>query len=556
MNPQGDRYPPQFWKGRAVRRMILLMTGTLVALSCTRVPTALRSKITVVGRVTVSPSKPLPGTTLFFTSREPGLNDHAYAIADSSGTYSVRLISGTYEVEIEPTIENGLLAHSERATVSDIRTRVDFTFSGYHITGRVVAPNGALVDSARITASLIAPRYSRATSLLKRGSYSLLLPAGRYSFYAVAANYWSGFSPGRKESVSVTADTTIDFQLDGIQISGRVLGPDGLPMRDVAVMARGANYNYTVQKRTTTDGNYQLFVPPGSYRLWFRPPHPFFIMPRVVGPMTITEPTSVDCNLSGIEWAGTIRRIGTNEPVPGITVLVKMIEGDDQGAAILTGPQGDFRFILEADRRYDLATHDPENRETVVKVHGVTATTDTTLEILIAPQTTVTRADSTIKLSIRSVAGKTVHRTKKRWPPDWIEVTLHNTDRDTVTLVLPGDGSYWGWRTPLMDWEVREAGGPPLKRTPLALCGNINPLRAGEVFRLPPGAQRKFTTAVPEYYRYGKSHRYQFRLSYENRPHLAWGGSPLGAHDPNALRLLQQSTPCKLLSNALELEVK
>lgn len=554
MNPQGDRHPPQFRKGRAARRMILLMTGTLVALSCTRVPTALRSKITVVGRVTVSPSKPLPGTTLFFTG-EPALKNHAYAIADSSGAYSVRLISGTYDVEIDPPIGLGLLAHTEQVTVSDNHARVDFTFGGYRVTGRVVAPNGTLVDSGRVAATLLsAPGHSQAMSLLKQGSYSLLLPAGGYSFHAGAANHWSGFYPGRQESVLIDADTTIDFWLDGISVSGKVLGPDGLPMKDVGVEARAARHS--VQNRTATDGNYQLYIPSGSYRLWFRPPHPFFIMPRVVGPMTITEPTSIDGDLSGIEWAGTIRRIGTNEPVPGITVLVKMIEGDDQGAAILTGPQGDFRFILEADRRYDLSTHDPERRETVARVHGVTATTDTTLEILIAPQTTATRADSTIRLSIRSVAGKTVHRTKKRSPPDWIEVTLHNTDRDTVTLVLPGDGSYWGWRTPLMDWEVRAPGGPRLERTPVALCGNINPLHADQVFRLPPGAQRKFTTAVPEYYPYEKSHSYEFRLSYENRPHLAWGGLPLGAHDPNALRLLRQSTPCKLLSNALELKVK
>ena len=555
MNEQGNRNRPHFGNGRAPRSMVVLAAGTLIALSCTRVPTMLRSKITVVGRVTVSPSKPLPGTSLFFTPGEPGLNDHGFAIADSSGTYSVRLISGTYDVEIGPTIGDGLLAHSERVTVSDNHARVDFTFRGCHVTGKVLAPNGALVDSGRVTAFLIAPGRSTAVSLLRQGSYSLLLPGGRYSFYAGAANYWSGFSPERKESVSIAADTIIDFQLDGIQVSGRVRGPDGLPMRDVAVRAQGANYS--IQNRTAADGSYRLYVPSGLYRLWFSPPYPFFIIPRVVGPLAVTVPTSIDEDLSGIEWTGSVRRSDTNEPAPGITVVVKVIEdGDERIAAIRTGPQGEFRFILEADRRYDLATSDPERRETVVRMQGVTATTDTTLRILIPPQAIVTRADSTIKLSIRSVAGKTVHRIKKRRPPEWIEVTLHNTDRDTVILVLPGDGSYWGQRTPLMNWEIHALGGAPLGRTPVGLCGNINPLHAQEVFKLPPGGRRKFSTAVPEDYRYEKSHRYQFQLSYENRPAMDWGGWLLGSHDPDAMRLLRQSTPCKLLSNTLELKVE
>jgi hypothetical protein len=557
MNPQGSRYRPHIGKGRVPGGMLLLVAGTLMVPSCTRVPTALRSKITVVGRVSVSPSKPLPGTTLFFTSREPGLNDNAFAIADSSGAYSVRLISGTYEVRIEPTIGDGLLAHSERVTVSDNRTRVDFTFSGCHVTGRVVAPKGALLDSGQVTASLIAPGYCGAMSLLKQGSYSLLLPTGRYSFYAVAAGYWSGFSPERKESVSVTADTTIDFQLGGIQVSGRVWGPEGLPMRDVGVTARGANYNYTVQNRTTTDGSYELYVPPDSYGLRFSPPYPFFIVPRVVGPLAISAPTSIDEDLSGIEWTGTVRRSDTNEPAPEITVIVRATEDDDEEtAAIRTDPQGRFRFILEANQRYDLSTSDPERRETIVRMQGVTATADTALEILTAPQATVNPADSTITLSIRSVAGKTVHRAKKRWPPDWIEVTLHNAGRDTVMLVLPGSGSDWGRRTPIMDWEVRSAGGSRMERTPVAVCGNINPLQTNEVFSLSPGGERKFHTAFPEHYPYEKSHRYQLRLSYENRPAMDWWGSRLGAHDPDAMRLLRQSTPCRLVSDVLEVKVE
>ena len=60
---------------------------------------------------------------------------------------------------------------------------------------------------------------------------------------------------------------------------------------------------------------------------------------------------------------------------------------DDRGAAIYTAAEGDFRFIMEANRRYDLVVYDPVRQEQVVGAQGVTATADTTFEILISPAT-------------------------------------------------------------------------------------------------------------------------------------------------------------------------
>ena len=553
MDSQGNPTLPQFPTGQAVGRGVLLVMATLVALSCARVPPALRTKITVTGSVLVAAGGPLPGTALFFTPTEVMPDQNTYAVADSSGAYSVRLISGTYDVRLSPPDGHGFLARTEQVTISGKHSRLDVTFGGFRVTGRVVAPNGPWVDSGQVSATLMAPGHSVAISTIKQGSYSLHLPGGRYSFLAGAAGYWSGFYPVWQESVPIDADTTIDFHLGGISVSGKVLGPDGLPIKDVGVEAQSKSH--FVQNRTAADGRYQLYLPADSYQVWFRPPYPFFIVPRVVGPVTITKPTSIDGDLSGIEWAGTIRRAGTDEPVPGIYVWVQMTSDDKRSAAIRTDSLGNFRFVLEADQHYDLETQDPVSREQEVWLHDATASADTTVVIFIPPASRATRADSTIKLSIRPVSGKTVHLTKEHWAPDWIEVTLLNTDPDTVTLVMPGDGSFWGRRTPLMDWEIRVPGGPRLKRMPLALCGNINPLRGDEVFKLPPGAQRTFRTALPEYYPYEKSRRYQVRLSYENRPHLAWAGVLLGPHDANALRLLRDSTPCKLVSNTLELEV-
>jgi hypothetical protein len=190
-------------------------------------------------------------------------------------------------------------------------------------------------------------------------------------------------------------------------------------------------------------------------------------------------------------------------------------------------------------------------------IEAVTASVDTTFEVLLPPEITPTRADSTIKISIRSVSGKKVHQRKNRKPPDVIETTFFNSDPDTVTLVRPGYADYWDGGAPIETWEIRTPEGKRVEQATIFTCGYVTILRADQIFRLAPGERRSFTAPVPEHYRYESgSHHYQFRLSYENRPRLDWRGRPTRDHNPDALRLLQQSTPCRLVSNTLELEVE
>ena len=566
MRARVSRLRASAWKHETAR-LVGLMTAAILASSCSRVPPGFRTKVKVTGRALVS-AKPLPGTALSFNSTERGIHsfehDHwAFVTTDSTGSYSTHLISGTYNVTINPPPGSGFLGRKELVHVAPNHSRFNFTFEGYRVTGSALTPDGAEIDSGRVGAILL-PRWSgEAGSSIQHGRYSLLLPGGRYSLSAATADSWAGFWPLVKESVWISADTTIDFQLNGVPISGQVLGPDGHPFKMASVEAEGVVPGRSprgigsIRTMTTSDGRYRLYVPSGSYWLWFRCPHPYYIVPRVIGPVSVSKGTSIDADLSGIEWKGTIRRVDTLEPVQDAIVIARpSIDKDDRAAAIGVDRHGGFRFILERGLSYNLEIADQARREKEV-VEGIVAVADTTFDILATPLVTTSRADSTVKLTIQSVAGEKVEGRRMGWPPDWIDVTLLNTDPDTVTLALPGDGSFWGQRTPLMDWNVREPGGERLKRTSILMCGNINPLRAREVFRLAPGEQRTFRIAVPEDYGYQKgSHRYQFQLSYENRPHLEWSGSPLGPHDAEALRILRQSTACKLLSNTLELEVK
>ena len=133
------------------------------------------------------------------------------------------------------------------------------------------------------------------------------------------------------------------------------------------------------------------------------------------------------------------------------------------------------------------------------------------------------------------------------------EIRLTNLGSAPITLVEPGDGSDGGRRTPIMKWSIELIGGthePP----ELTGCGNINVLRPDEVFELQPGEGRLLGEWVPDVW-VTQEGRYRLRLRYENDPNLQWGGIPLGEHDAEAMRRVQNSTPCVAVSNDVSIEV-
>ncbi len=363
---------------RAGTRLAITAAALLFSFSCTRMPTAPRISVVLEGRISGPADEPLGGVFLLFESDDNVHTGYHYARTDSLGLYSVQLLEGTYRVEVDPPDTYRTPVHRGRVTLSEKRNRYDFIFKGFRVTGRVAGPNGESIDSGYVRASLQGS-YGDASSPLSEGNYSLLLPAGTYSLFGRDDNYWSGFPGRRMVDVPIRADTTIDLQLIGIQVSGTVIGPEGLPMEGVAVEA-----GYVVRNHTNIDGTYRLYVPPGTYRIWFRPPHPFYIFPRVTDSIPINNPVSIDGDLRGFEWAGTVRRFGTGDPASGIYLHVTQVADElHRGAAIKSGSQGEFRFILEPGHSYNLSTYDPITYERRIPLQGIAATSDTTFEIFL-----------------------------------------------------------------------------------------------------------------------------------------------------------------------------
>lgn len=139
------------------------------------------------------------------------------------------------------------------------------------------------------------------------------------------------------------------------------------------------------------------------------------------------------------------------------------------------------------------------------------------------------------------------------------KVRLKNLGKSDLTLVMPGDGSSFQWRTPIVGWSFLPADSkeehprqPPRRRD--LRCGNINPLKPDDVFTLKPGETKELTQWIAYPYRLLPG-KYRVVFYHSNVPELEWSGVPLGKHDADAMRRIRHSTPIALVSNEVLLEI-
>lgn len=119
-----------------------------------------------------------------------------------------------------------------------------------------------------------------------------------------------------------------------------------------------------------------------------------------------------------------------------------------------------------------------------------------------------------------------------------------------VTIVLPGDGSEPGMRTPHIRWDIRDAETGERMSTGWIGCGNIDAMRAEEIVTLAPG-QRQPISVTRRLWTPG---RYRVVLRYDNDPKR---GIPRGHDDaPEVLALVHSSDRLVLASRPIEVTVR
>lgn len=139
-------------------------------------------------------------------------------------------------------------------------------------------------------------------------------------------------------------------------------------------------------------------------------------------------------------------------------------------------------------------------------------------------------------------------------------VTISNRGPNSVTLVEPGDGSDCAWRTPVVGWSILSVTAYQQKHpaTPALVkerfCGNINSINSSEVFSLKPGETHRFGSWIG-HPRFKMSGQFRVVFYYQNIPDSKISGLLLKPHEDGVLDRIRQSTPCKLVSEEIIVDV-
>jgi len=125
-----------------------------------------------------------------------------------------------------------------------------------------------------------------------------------------------------------------------------------------------------------------------------------------------------------------------------------------------------------------------------------------------------------------------------------IKVELVNEGEEPIMIVLPGDGSSVGLRTPIVRWShVRMSTG----------CSFMAGPTLDQIVTVQPQGRVPLRWLRPP--QFDEPGTYTVTLEVENKPHMRWGGLPLGEHNPQAMEKVRQSHRFRALSNPVELTV-
>ena len=324
-------------------------------LGCSTLPVTPQPLVHYSGRIMDSKGRPIPGGHFTFRSvTRPAsvIQPWDAAEIDTAGSFQVDLYPGTYRVAWDPYFYTSVYRDDKEPDrtieVSADHATLEWVVEGVVVQGTVKDPSGAAVDSFGIYVGH--DRYS-ANTFTYSGRYELFLAPSSYTFH-VYGRYGAGIPSQTFGPVSVQSDTTLNFQIDGAELTGAVRGPGSIPLAGAVVQARGELNNVTA--RTDAAGSYRMFLPPQDVRFLVSPIETW-ILPRLTTRVTVAGPSSIDFDLDGTEWTGVVTRSDTGAPVPDATVSAVLIaDALDRVAWAMTDASGQFHLAVEAGREYEM----------------------------------------------------------------------------------------------------------------------------------------------------------------------------------------------------------
>jgi len=235
----------------------------------------------VSGTVLDNNSQPVQDADLDFDlsatqTRIPTPSDNT----DNNGFYQVVVGAGTYDITVEPLVNDKLIAGQKFSVLVTKDTTVDFTLQpGLYLSGFVRrASNNAGVANADIDVHDTLSNFKIATPFDftdGTGFYKIVVPPGSYNV-TFQPQVVTGLAPVESLRVLVLADRALNAAVPaGFTLSGNVqrAGGGGLPNINIKFVNSTTGAKVPLANHFTNAlGNYAVVAVPGTYTVEFEPP--------------------------------------------------------------------------------------------------------------------------------------------------------------------------------------------------------------------------------------------------------------------------------------------
>ena len=219
----------------------------------------------VSGTVTGPAGEPLTNAYLRFQ----GIDNTTYVQSRFDGTrYRAYVSPGRLWVSVNPPdATTGTPGFRTRIITVAADTTINFSLTGYPVTGTVTDPTGIPMPGALVTFDG-GNDYSRAYSD-PSGLYRLYVPAGVFQPFVGPPYSRENVGARSFSSVNVAGPTSVDFALSGITWSGTVRASDsGAPIVGADLYASDAIEAGGARARTDASGTFVLYLKaPAEYRI-------------------------------------------------------------------------------------------------------------------------------------------------------------------------------------------------------------------------------------------------------------------------------------------------
>jgi len=377
--------PPASAWGSEMRRALLPALVVMVAgvVSCSDMPTApkvsdLPGNILVEGTVTDRDGPALTGGLVVFRRLPLSQNQPSpsfYANIDLNGTFHIAVAQGAYEVRIVPNYDGGLPGVTiPRFEVLTAGTRLDYRYSGTRVTGDITGPGGALLaDSYVAAASPVHDVYLSVRAV--GGHYSMLLPPGKYEFYADPGIYNGGIPTIEVEADISTSDTLMNYALTGHAVTVTATLGGTTPMPNVQILAESEAIGVRAYATSRLDGSAVLYLPSGGYSFSANPPDGSIVGPER-GYWSISGDASFPIDFPGTRWDVTLRRTSDSSAIPFASIYAIEIGSSNRAASTRSDLFGAFRLFVRPNVGYDLYSSG-------ITIPNVSSAADSTFDLFV-----------------------------------------------------------------------------------------------------------------------------------------------------------------------------